>query len=173
MVISGVVQHDQHARAAQRCRNNFLGNASKVTALNFWHIERTNFPVCGRTAPKQATDLRVGAWMSTGSLISWGTHMRVRVPCCWKWHSSKLHSSTSVRLASRRSFFKRRNGHGIPLCNLRPGLAQPESHLGEDPLALTLPEGHAVVLSQVLGQQRTVLEVLCTTTAMRIAAQVT
>ena len=40
--------------------------------------------------PKQATDLRVDAWSSTGSLISGGTHSRHRVPCCWKWHSSTL-----------------------------------------------------------------------------------
>ena len=45
-------------------------------------------PVCTLTAPKQTTDLRVGAWSRTGSLISGGTHMRHRVPCCGKWHSS-------------------------------------------------------------------------------------
>ena len=48
----------------ERCRNNFLRNASKVSASNFEHIERANFPVCRLTAPKQATDLRVDAWMS-------------------------------------------------------------------------------------------------------------
>jgi hypothetical protein len=48
----------------------------------------------------------VGAWINTGSLSSGGTHIRQRVPCCWKWHSSRLHSSTSRRLACCRSFLK-------------------------------------------------------------------
>jgi hypothetical protein len=34
------------------------------------------------TAPKQATDLRVGACSKIGSLSSGGTHMRQREPCC-------------------------------------------------------------------------------------------
>ena len=48
-----------------RCRSNFLRNASKVTALNTSHICWMNFPVPRLTAPKQATDLRVGACSNT------------------------------------------------------------------------------------------------------------
>ena len=106
----------------ERCRNSFFRKVSNVRASNFSHIERTNLPILKLTAPKQTTDLRVGAWDSTGSLISGGTHIRHRVPCCWKWHSSRPDSSTSARLASRRSFFKSRDPHWVGLSNLGLGL---------------------------------------------------
>ena len=51
-------------------------------ALKIGHIMRMNLPVRKLTAPKQATDLRVGAWRKIGSLISGATHMRQREPCC-------------------------------------------------------------------------------------------
>ena len=79
---------------------------SSTTTIRLPRVRcRNNLPVPKFTAPKQATDLRVGACCNTGSLISEGTHMRQREPCCWKWHSSKLHNSTSARRASRCSFF--------------------------------------------------------------------
>src|SRR5439155_17918966 len=93
----------------ERCRSSRLRKASKVSPLKTLHMARTNLPLLKLTAPKHATDLRVGACCSTGSLISGGTHMRQREPCCWKWHSSRLHSSRSFRLARRRSFFYRRD----------------------------------------------------------------
>src|SRR4030065_2770141 len=111
----------------ERCRNSFFRKVSNVRAANLSHIERTNLPVLNITAPKQATDLRVGAWDSTGSLTSGGTHIRHRVPCCWKWHSSRLHNSMSARLASRRSFFKSRDPFRIGLGNLGSGFARPEN----------------------------------------------
>src|SRR3989338_409652 len=136
-----------------RCRNSFFRNVSNVRASNFSHIERTNLPVLKLTAPKQATDLRVGAWDSTGSLTSGGTHIRHRVPCCWKWHSSRLHNSMSARFASRRSFFKSRDPLRTGLCNLGSGFAQPETHLSKDALALPHPKLHPIALPQVLGKQ--------------------
>ena len=57
----------------ERCRNNRFRKASNVRASNLSHMARTNLPLTRLTAPKQATDLRVGAWKSTGSLISGGT----------------------------------------------------------------------------------------------------
>jgi len=45
---------------------------SKVRASNLSHRARTNFPLLRMTAPKQATDLRVGAWNNTGTLTSGG-----------------------------------------------------------------------------------------------------
>lgn len=119
-------------------------------------IERTNFPVCRLTAPKQATDLRVGAWNTTRSLSFGGTHIRQRVPCCWKWHSSRLHSSTSSFLARRRSFFKGRDFGRAGQGDLRSGLAEAEPQVAKDPLALPDTQFHPVPLSQVLGEQFTV-----------------
>ena len=65
-------------------RSNRLRKVWNVAALKIGHIIRTNWPVSKLTAPKQATDFRVGAWRRIGSLISGGTHMRQREPCCWK-----------------------------------------------------------------------------------------
>ena len=65
-------------------RRSRLRKVWNVAALKIGHIIRTNWPVSKLTAPKQATDFRVGAWRSIGSLISGGTHMRQREPCCWK-----------------------------------------------------------------------------------------
>jgi hypothetical protein len=89
----------------ERFLNNFLRKSLKVSALNASHIYLTNLPVFKLMAPKQATDLRVGACCKIGSLISGGTHIRRHEPCCWKWHLSRLHSSMSSRLAIRRSCF--------------------------------------------------------------------
>lgn len=112
----------------ERCRSSVFRKVSNVAALNVAHSERMNLPVRKLTAPKQATDLRVGAWRRTGSLISGGTHIRHRVPCCWKWHSSTLQSSTPRRRARRCSFFKRCDLDRIGRGDLGPGLAQSESH---------------------------------------------
>src|SRR3989344_322881 len=156
----------------ERCRNSFRRKASKVAALNTGHIERTNFPVRRLTAPKQATDFRVGACTSTGSLISGDTHMRVRVQCCWKWHSSRLQSSMSRRFARRRSFFKRRNPQRVRLGDLRTGLAQPKPHLVEHPLALAHPQRNAITAFHVFAQKLAVPQVLRMTKFTGASAQV-
>src|SRR3972149_8989446 len=155
----------------ERCRSNVLRNSAKVTALNFGDMARRNLPVRRLTAPKQAMDLRVGACVTTGSLTSGGTHMRHRVPCCWKWHSSRLHSSTFSRLANRRSFFCLGDRHRIGLGNLWPGLAEAKSHLAEDPLAPPPTERHAVVLFQMHAQQLAIPKVLLVTEIARAAPQ--
>jgi hypothetical protein len=59
-------------------------SAAEWAALKMGHIMRTNCPLSKLTAPRQATDFRVGACRRTGSLISGGTDMRHREPCCWK-----------------------------------------------------------------------------------------
>src|ERR1017187_10799730 len=40
-----------------------------------------------------------------GSLVSGGTHIRHRDPCCWKWTSSVAHRSISSPCFSAWSFF--------------------------------------------------------------------
>src|SRR4030065_873266 len=54
----------------ERCRNSFFRKVSNVRASNLSHIERTNLPVLNITAPKQATDLRVGPGASPRALTS-------------------------------------------------------------------------------------------------------
>src|ERR1700687_1355132 len=143
----------------ERCRNSLLRKSWKVSALKMSQNMRTKVPVAKFTAPKQATDLRVGACCSTGSLISGGPHIRQREPCCWKWHSSRLHSSTPGQLARWRSFFYRRDFERIRLGYLRARLTQPKAHLPKHPLALAHPQIQAVVPAQMLGEQRSVPQI--------------
>lgn len=56
----------------------------------------------------------------------------------------------SSRFASRRSFFYRRNANRIRLGDLRARLAQPETHLAKQPLALPHAQLDAIALTQVL-----------------------
>ena len=156
----------------ERCRSSFFRKLSKVTASNFSHMACMNLPVLKLTAPKQATDLRVGACVSTGSLISGGTHIRHRVPCCWKWHSSRLHSSVSFRLANRRSFFNSRDLYGVGLGHLRSGLPQPEAHLSEYSLALTHAQSDTIALAQMLREQFAVPQMADETKCSGVTSQV-
>jgi hypothetical protein len=120
--------------------------------LKAGHTCQTNRAVLKLTAPKHATDLRVGACSSTGSWISGATHRRQRDPCCWKWHSSRLHSSMSSRPASRRSFFTAATRTGSHCATCGRGLRGRKNHLAKQPLALPHPELDAVALTQVLRQ---------------------
>jgi len=153
----------------ERCCNGVFRKVSNVAALNVAHRERMTVPVRKRTAPKQATDWRVGAWRRTGSLIADGTHMRHWVPCCWKWHSSTLQSSTPPRRARRCSFFKRRDLVRVGLGNLRLGLAQPESHGAEEAVALAPP----VAQAQMRREQLAVPQMTSMTEFLRLVSQVT
>src|SRR5579859_3254618 len=107
-----------------------------------------------------------------GSLISGGTHMRQREPCCWKWHSSRLHSSTSWRRARRWSFFYSRDFQRIRLSDLGPRLAQPKAHLSEQSLTLPHTQVHPVAPTQMLGQDRPVPERGSQTEVARGLAQI-
>jgi len=158
--------------ACERCRSNFLRKASNVRASNLSPKTRTNLPELRLTEPKQATDLRVGAWSNTGSLISGGTHIRQRVPCCWKWHSSKPHKSTSLRLASCRSFFESRDLYRVGLRYLESGLPQSESHLTEDALALAYTQAQPIVQPQVLREELAVPQMGSMTEFRGVASQV-
>src|ERR1017187_301933 len=155
----------------ERCRNSLLRKSWKVAALKMSQNMRTKVPVAKFTAPKQATDLRVGACGSTGSWIPAGTHIRQHEPCCWKWHSSRLHSSTPGPLARRRSFFYRRDFERIRLGYLRARLTQPKAHLPKHPLALAHPQIDAVVPAQMLGEQRSVPQIGLQTQGSRRATQ--
>lgn len=52
------------------------------TASNLGENCVTSCPFVRLTAPNRATDFRVGACSSMGSVSSGGTHIRQRVPCC-------------------------------------------------------------------------------------------
>jgi hypothetical protein len=84
VMIASVVEHDDHAPSGRLLAKQAPEESPNVAALKIGHIIRTNCPVSKLTAPKQATDFRVGACRRIGSLISGGTHMRQREPCCWK-----------------------------------------------------------------------------------------
>ena len=114
---------------------------------------QANVPRHKLTAPKQAMDLRVGAWRTMGSVSSGGTHMRQRVPCCWKWHSSRLHTSTSSRAARTPSFFKSLHLLRIRLRHLGAGFTAAKPQLFEQSLALAHPQAHAVAAAHVFRQQ--------------------
>jgi hypothetical protein len=59
-------------------RSSNLRNDSNVWASNVLHRLYANLPVSRLTAPKQAIDLRVGAWVSTGSVTSGAILIRAR-----------------------------------------------------------------------------------------------
>ena len=94
-------------------------------------------------------------------------------PCCWKWHSSTLQSSTPRRRARRCSFFKRRDLDRVRLGDLGAGLAQPEPHVAKDALALAHAQLHLVALVQMRREQLAVPQMTGMTKLLRIASQVT
>ena len=83
-VVGGVMSGVGKGVASASIGKILQARGFNVTALKIGHIIGTNWPVSRLTAPKQATDLRVGACRRIGSLISGATHMRQREPCCWK-----------------------------------------------------------------------------------------
>src|ERR1019366_6083932 len=97
--------------------------------------------------------LRVGAWRQTGSRISGGTHMRHRLPCCWKWTSSSAQRSTLWSTASRWGFFYSRLQERVGLGDLRARFAEPETQLAKEPLALARLQSHPELLLQKSRQQ--------------------
>lgn len=156
----------------ERCLSRVFRKRWKDSPLNFGSKAVTNLPVRTLAAPKHATDLRVGACSRTGSLSSGGIHMRQRVPCCWKWHSSELHRSILGSAARRRSFFKDSLGCRVGLGNERTGLAQPKPHLAEQALTLACPQGDLVALAQMFGQQFAIPQGLGKAELTRAAPQV-
>lgn len=133
LMIAGAVEHHHHATPASSVAQHAFEKASKrlcaehganvPNELTGAQIDRAE----ARAA--HATDLRVGACDRTGSSSSRGTHMWQLVPCCWKWHSTRLYSATSAVRARRRSLFYRRHFERIGLSDLRAGLAKPKAHL--------------------------------------------
>jgi len=63
-----------------RCLSRCCRKRSKDSALNFSSNALTSLPVRVSTAPKQATDWRVGACSRMGSFVSGGTRFRHRRP---------------------------------------------------------------------------------------------
>ena len=75
-------------------------------------------------------------------------------------------------LARRRSFFNSRDLYGVGLRHLGSGLPQPETHLPEDPLALTHAQSDAIALAQVLGEQFAVPQMTGETKCPGVTSQV-
>jgi len=137
-----------------------LRNNKKVMALNFSSSRRkTHFPSRNRTAPKYPTLRRVGWWSNTGSLISGGTHIRHREPCCWKRTSSIAQRSTALSLARRRVFFKLLLLEGVGAGNKRTRLAQAEAKLSKQPLTLSHAQINLPLLSNKSSQGFAIPEV--------------
>src|SRR3989338_4051230 len=156
----------------ERCLSRRIKKRRKDSPLNIGSKAVIRLPVRTLAAPKHATDLRVGACKRMGSLSSGGTHIRQRVPCCWKWHSSELHRSTLGSAARRRSFFKGRLRFRVGLGDHGAGLAQPESHLAEQPLALAPSQRDLIPLAQMFGQQLAVPQGLGKAEVTRATPQV-
>jgi len=124
------------------CRSNCMRKALNVIASNCFSRRVTSRPSFTFTAPNKATDFRVGARSTTGSFSSGGTHIATLVPCCWKWHSSKLHKSTSFLFAKLRCFFKSLLFCRISMSNQRTRLSQTKSKLMKKPLTLPNTQRH-------------------------------
>lgn len=75
-------------------------------ALNVFSNCVMSWPPLTFIAPNKAMDLRVGAKSWIGSISSGGTHILIHKPCCWKWHSSRLHKSMPRSFARLCPFFK-------------------------------------------------------------------
>ena len=159
-------------RRPRRCSSNRCKKRWNVSALKVSSCAANNRPSRAQTAPKKAALLRVGAWKTTGSTSSGGTHMVQREPCCWKWHSSSNHSSTSSRAANRRSFFICPLGLRISAGDERSRLAPPKAERVEEPLALAHAELDAKLLLQVMAEHLAVPEVLGVAQLPRRTAQV-
>src|SRR5271157_3309939 len=147
-------------RFRARWGRSFPRNCRKVIAPKVGFCSVTNCPWRRFTAPNNATDLRVGACSNTGSVFSGGTHITARVPCCWKWHSSKLHKSMPGSWARRRSFFISHLRCWVRLGNDRSRLAESEAQVMKEALALSRTQANAVGLIQMMGEQLSIPEIV-------------
>ncbi|HKU27285.1 MAG TPA: hypothetical protein VJQ54_17570 [Candidatus Sulfotelmatobacter sp.] len=102
------------------------------------------------TAPKHASDLRMGACINTGSRPSGATHMRQRDPVPLEMTFIQTPYLDVLALCQAPEFFTAATRAGSDWGDLRTRFAQPETHLTKQPLALAHAEPHAIVLAQVL-----------------------
>jgi len=112
------------------------------------------------TAPNRPMDFRVGARSCMGSLCSGGIHILMRDPCCWKWHSSKLHKSTPLFFASLRRFFKSLLFFRISFGNQRTRFAKSKPQFAENTLALPNTQFDPVSLPKMMREQFTIPYIL-------------
>ncbi len=129
-------------------------------ALNFFSNWVNSLPSFVLTAPNKETDFRVGAISKMGSLSSGGTHRVALDPCCWKWHSSKLHRSMLPLWANLRRFFK-------SLLLLRVGtsdhgsrFSQSKAQLVKESLTLANPHHNLLGLLNMIRQKLSIPEIL-------------
>lgn len=154
------------------CFRSFLRKLWNVMALNFFSNCVTRHPLRMLTAPNKAIDLRVGASSWMGSLSSGGTHILILEPCCWKWHSSKLHKSMLGSFASFRRFFKNLLLFWICFSNQGARFAKPKTKGAKNPLALPGSQIHPITLPQMMRQQFSIPKVLMITQFTRMLAKI-
>jgi len=120
-------------------------------ALNVFSKCVINAPSFMFTAPKRESDFLVGAKQRMGSLSSGGTHIAIREPCCWKWHSSRLHRSMSLLCTSRWSFFKSELLIWISMCNQRTRFSKTKPKMSKESLTLPNTQFHSIAFLKVVG----------------------
>ena len=157
-----------------RYRSKRIRKRLKVRALNFSFSDWvTKVPLLMLTAPNKETDFLVGAMRSVGSLSSGGTHMVILDPCCWKWHSSRLHRSMSSLATRMRRFFKSLLRFLVCAGDDGTRLSQPKLQLVKQSLALAHPKHHFLRLGDMMGQKLPVPEVLRVSELPRRFSQIT
>jgi len=132
-------------------------------ALNFCSNWVNSRPLFMFTAPNKPIDFRVGARSWIGSVSSGGTHILILEPCCWKWHSSKLHNSIVESLASFRRFFKILLLIWIRFRNQRARFSKPKTQVPENTLALPDSQIHSKALSEMMREEFSIPKVLLIT----------
>ena len=144
-----------------------LRNASKVTPLKISELREKNVPSWDRTAPKYPVCFIVGAWSMTGSFNSGGIHIRHRLPCCWKWHSSTNHKSTDLSFAYLWSFFKRHPFYRVRMSYQGSGFPLPKAQFVKKPLALANLQFNSKPLFKEMPNKFPVPQILCKTQITR------
>ena len=86
--------------------------------------------------------------------------MAILVPCCWKWHSSRLHKSVSFLFAKLRRFFKSLLFCRICMSNQWAWLSQTKSKLMKKPLALPNTQRYLMQFFDVMRQKFSVPHIL-------------
>ena len=83
-MIAGVVEYEDHAAAAGVMTQQSLEEV--LEGLGVEDGARYAYEPTGSQADRAEASHRLAGWrmLQDGSLISGGTHMRQREPCCWK-----------------------------------------------------------------------------------------
>ena len=107
----------------------------KFDRVEFWAHRRSDFVRPQALGAKTGDGITGGCVRANRFPSSGGAHIRHRLPCLRRWHSSKFHNSTSSRLPNRQRFLEVGNRCWLRLTNLWPGFTPAESPLLEKPPA--------------------------------------